>query len=125
MMWKTTHRRGMRAGLIAAAGTLMTVFAGCGDDGDDALSPCAEMFRDGNETPDLNRQPRCTDVEGDQKSVAQMRWDCADGGQLFANEYGYGVRGEPWRTDDRLTNQRDDFEPGTPLRAAIDACEGG
>jgi hypothetical protein len=99
---------------------------GCGDSGDDDATPvtCADAFAEGKRTPDLNRQPTCTDAKGRSTKIAQTRWKCDDGSQLFANKYGYGVEGNPWHTNDNvLSGDQGDFSAGTPLGDAIDLCQ--
>lgn len=99
----------------------------CGDNDDATPDACVDLFAEGTRTPDLDRQPTCTDEGGRSQTISQSRWKCEDGGELFANEYGYGVKGEPWHTDDSDSSGEGGVNPraGTPLRAAIDACQQG
>jgi len=111
-----TTRRGALAivGLLAIAGP----FWGCGDDEPDEVVACTELFADGVETPNLVRQPTCFDAEREEVTVASSMWPCGDD-KLFANEFGYGIEGEPWRVDAK----DGEYGAGTPLADTISTCE--
>lgn len=99
---------------------LIALVTACSDDDPRGSSdlPCAELFADGVDTPDLDRQPTCRD--GDEVvTVASDRWSCDDGRELFANGWGHGVKGEPWSAEGSLDGRS---VPDTPLAEAIDAC---
>jgi hypothetical protein len=97
------------------------VVASCSDDQPDG-SPditCTVLFAAGVDTPDLDRQPQCRSGD-DVVKVASDRWECEGGGELFANEWGHGVKGEPWSTDGTID---DGSDAGSPLADAIERCQ--
>lgn len=106
---------------IAVMAMAVVVLGACtlGSEGSTGDPPaCSVLFAEGAETIDLDSQPRCLDARGRAQSVSSSRWPCGDD-ELFANAYGYGVSGDPWRTDGDF----EEFGPRTPLGEAIAACE--
>jgi hypothetical protein len=115
--------------LVLVGALLVAVLTGCGGRGGDRDVACSIVFADGTTTPDLDHQPRCIGENGKLGSVASHRWLCTDDSELFVNDYGYGVNGDPWHADSGVIAQRlGSRGPGTPDRRtpfgrAVRACQ--
>jgi len=108
------------------AAVLATVLAGaCGGGGGTgaAVEKCSVLFANGKDTLDLGHQPRCVNAAGKVEYVASAAYKCTDGPRLFANKYGYGVKGKPWHTDDALPELQAP-DPASPIGKAITTCRG-
>jgi hypothetical protein len=98
------------------------------DFGQDREVACSVMFA-GTITPDLDHQPRCIGEDGNLRSVGSHRWVCTDGSELFVNDYGYGVNGDPWHADSGVIAQRlgsrgpGTPDPNTPFGKVVRGCQ--
>lgn len=110
--------------LAVGALALCSVLIGCGDDDDPQVTACATLLERGATTPNLTRETECTGPDGGSVQTNPYSVQCDGGGRLYANDLGYGVEGEPWQADDRLTAEGDLPAEG-PLSRAIDECEEG
>ena len=103
----------------------VAVLSACGDRGRDKMVACSAVLADGVRTMDLDHQPQCIGATGHPRFVNSHRWLCTDNRELFVNDYGYGVRGEPWHAASGANLWGPGGPaPGTPLRVAVTACEG-
>jgi hypothetical protein len=107
----------------------VAVLSACGDRGRDTMVACSAVLADGVRTMDLDHQPQCIGATGHPRFVNSHRWVCTDNRELFVNDYGYGVNGEPWHADREVIAQRLGTRgpgtpiPGTPLGSAVKACQ--
>ena len=107
----------------------VAVLSACGDRGGDKMVACSAVLADGVRTMDLDHQPQCIGATGHPRFVNSDRWLCTDNRELFVNDYGYGVNGEPWHADREVIAQRLGTRgpgtpiPGTPLGRAVEACQ--
>jgi hypothetical protein len=107
----------------------LALLTACDDSGDKRMAACHAVLADGTRTPDLDHQPRCLDATGQPRFVASHRWLCFDSSELFVNDYGYGVNGDPWHADPGVIGQRlgtvgpGTPDPATPVGKAVKACQ--
>ena len=114
---------------VVVAFLFVAVLAGCGDRGGDNTVACSAVLADGVRTMDLDHQPHCVGATGRLEFVNSHRWLCTDDRELFVNDYGYGVNGEPWHADGGVIAHRlgtrgpGTPDPGTPFGRAVKACQ--